>query len=142
MILRSDEIRKELAGVAPTQRLGPDFYTAGWSERVYGELMERAGQVMRAGRHVIADAVFGDPEHRAAIAGIAADGGAAFSGIWLEVPREVAIGRVSERRGDVSDADASVAADQHASPPTDPGWRTIAATGTPAETAMAVRAAL
>ncbi|MEM9684990.1 MAG: AAA family ATPase, partial [Pseudomonadota bacterium] len=142
LILRSDEIRKELAGVASTERLSPDFYTADWSAKVYAELIDRSRRGVEAGQNVIADAVFGDPGHRAAIARVAKDCGVGFSGIWLEAPRDVAVRRVSFRRDDASDADARVAASQSAAPPKDTAWQTVASGGALATTADLVRRGL
>ncbi|MEQ1935820.1 MAG: AAA family ATPase, partial [Fimbriimonadaceae bacterium] len=49
VVLRSDEIRKQLLGVERLERLGPEGYTEAVSERVYGALLERARQVLRTG---------------------------------------------------------------------------------------------
>lgn len=142
LILRSDEIRKELAGVAPTDRLGSDYYTREWSEQVYAALAERCRRAVAAGWPVIADAVYGDAAHRTALCRVAAAAGVPFAGLWLEAPRDVAIERIDRRRNDASDADIQVAAAQSASPPSEPGWRTIAAGGTVARTVELARDAL
>jgi hypothetical protein len=66
VVIRSDEVRKQLAGVDPLVRLGADGYTAEMSLRVYAALAGRAVEVVRAGYTAIVDAV-----HRAAARGSA-----------------------------------------------------------------------
>ncbi len=106
LILRSDEIRKRLAGCAPEDRLGPEAYTAEASRAVYAELVRLAGETVSAGHAAIADAVFLRPEEREAIE--SARGEAPFIGVWLEAPPAVLEARLAARVGDASDADAAV----------------------------------
>lgn len=102
--LRSDVIRKQIAGVPPEQRLPPASYTAQASAQVYAAMEQRAGAVLAAGWPVVVDAVFARSEERARIAAA----GSPFVGLWLEAPRDALLARVSARRGDASDADAAV----------------------------------
>jgi len=104
-ILRSDVLRKRIAGVAPEQKLDAAAYTRQASAAVYAEIYRLARQAMAAGQSVIADAVFGTEEERIAIEGC----GAPFLGIWLELPEETRIERIAARGPDASDADATVA---------------------------------
>jgi predicted kinase len=106
LVLRSDEIRKRCAGVAPEERLPASAYAPEASIAVFRELAELAAEVLRGGHAVIADAAFLRPEERAAIE--AARGEAPFTGFWLEAPLDVLRARVVGRRGDASDADAAV----------------------------------
>ena len=108
VVVRSDEIRKQLCGVDSLHRLGPEGYTAGVNERVYATLLQRAGQIVAAGHAAIADAVFIRPADRAAIEQVAQGAGVPFAGVWLTAPEAVLVARVAQRHGDVSDADASV----------------------------------
>lgn len=55
-ILRSDEIRKELAGIAPNERGGAALYAAEASDRTYAEVGARAERELAAGRSVVVDA--------------------------------------------------------------------------------------
>ena len=50
VVLRSDEIRKRLAGVAPLERLPPSAYGAEMGEKVYAEMLALARRVLAAGR--------------------------------------------------------------------------------------------
>ncbi len=131
LVLRSDEIRKRLAGVPPEHRLPPSAYTPEASAAVFAELAAQAGAVLRAGHAVVADAVFLRPEERASIEAAARDAGLPFDGLWLAAPRAVLEARIAARTGDASDADVAVLA---AAAGRDPGpltWRVLDASGDP-----------
>jgi aminoglycoside phosphotransferase family enzyme/predicted kinase len=108
LVVRSDEIRKRLAGVPPTSPLPPEAYTADTSDRVYAALGDVVGRALAAGWTVIADAVFAQPGERAAIERIAESAAVPFAGLWLDAPVELCAQRVEQRRGDASDASAAV----------------------------------
>jgi hypothetical protein len=106
--LRSDEIRKRLAGVDTTVRLPPTAYTQASLAQVYGTLLELAAAALKAGQSVIVDAVFAREGERAAVAQVARAAGATFDGLWLEAPAAILEQRVAGRVGDASDADITV----------------------------------
>ena len=108
MILRSDEIRKAICGVAPRERLGPDGYAPEVTDRVYSTIADRAAVALASGHSVIADAVYREPDHRAAIESAARLAGTPFFGIWLDAPGSTLLTRVTGRKADASDADAAV----------------------------------
>lgn len=57
--LASDRIRKELAGLDPTERGTPhDIYTDTFTQRTYDTMRDRTRDALQAGRTVIADANF------------------------------------------------------------------------------------
>ncbi len=124
-IVRSDTIRKRLAGVAPEVRLGPQGYTDDMGRRTYETIVEEAAAALRAGRPVIADAVFAREEERAAIEAAARQAGAPFLGVWLEAPLPVRLERIGGRTGDASDAGAAVARAQEAYDPGPLSWRRV-----------------
>ncbi len=103
LVLRSDEIRKRLHGVAPEQRLPSDAYTPAANARTDAALID--GIRAAAGHAVIADATFLSPALRSAVA---AASGPAFTGIWLKAPIEELERRVAARTGDASDATIGV----------------------------------
>lgn len=107
--LRSDVLRKQIAGVSETERLPPTAYTPETSAKVYTALAERASRILAAGHSVIADAVFSKPEERAMIENVAKQHRAAFTGFWLDLPLAEREARVGARRNDASDATAAVA---------------------------------
>ncbi len=108
-ILRSDVLRKRLAGVQPETVLPEATYTPAASTAVYGELQRLASQTLQAGQAVIADAVFAKPEERDAIGRIAPCHNVSFEGIWLEASRDLLTQRITARTNDASDANAAVA---------------------------------
>ena len=112
VILRSDEIRKRLAGVGPLDRIPRGSYTSRRSAETYGEMFRLAGRLLDAGRTVVLDAVFLGPELRAAAEELASEAGVPFHGVWLEGRPELLRARLDARRGDASDADAAVLAEQ------------------------------
>jgi aminoglycoside phosphotransferase family enzyme/predicted kinase len=125
LVLRSDEIRKRLAGVAPETRLPAAAYTPAASAAVFAELAAMTATAIAAGHPVIADATFMSPQHRAAVR--AAAGAAPFLGIWLHAPLPVLEARVAARHADASDADLAVL---HSAAAHDPGagdWQPVAA---------------
>jgi aminoglycoside phosphotransferase family enzyme/predicted kinase len=108
IVLRSDVLRKQLCGVSPLQRLGPDGYTSEVTHRVYATLAARAGTILRAGHSVVVDAVHARPAEREAIERVATAAGVPFVGFWLDAPTAVMIERVESRAADPSDADEAV----------------------------------
>ncbi|MEL7047562.1 MAG: AAA family ATPase, partial [Pseudomonadota bacterium] len=136
--LRSDVVRKELAGAALTDRLPSDHYTPEASKIVYEKLLEQAEITLTAGLPVIVDAVFGDPNTRDALADLANRIGVPMKSAWLSGPVETLKTRVTARQGDASDATAAVVERQIKTlePPTD--WPHINAMGPLDETATKV----
>ncbi len=118
-VLRSDRIRKELAGIPPGQRCavpwGTGIYTAAWTERVYAELAGRARRLLALGESVIVDATFNGLAERAACAAAATAAHADLVQLRCAASAEVAARRLTARTGDASDADQAVARQMAAS---------------------------
>lgn len=108
LVLRSDAIRKRLAGVAPETRLPATAYTQASSDAVYAQMLIEARAALAGGQAVVADAVFQRPAEREAIAALAPPGG--FLGVWLEAPLPLLQARLDARHHDASDATAAVLA--------------------------------
>jgi aminoglycoside phosphotransferase family enzyme/predicted kinase len=108
VVIRSDEIRKQLCGVPPLQRLGPEGYSSAVSARVYATVADRARIAVQEGHSAIVDAVYAAPVDRHAIERVAAAVSVPFVAIWLEAPEQTLIARVEGRRNDASDADVGV----------------------------------
>jgi aminoglycoside phosphotransferase family enzyme/predicted kinase len=131
VVIRSDLIRKRLAGVSPLERLGPEGYSGEMSERVYATVAGCARMTVREGHSAIVDAVFARPGDRHAIERVAADVGVPFVGIWLEAPETALIARVEQRRTDASDANAAVIRLQHRDGTGNIWWHRIEAARSP-----------
>ncbi len=108
IVVRTDVERKRQAGVPLEEPMPAGSYSPQASARVYAAFMARAERVLRAGHSVVLDAVFARPDERAAAEALARKVGVPFHGIWLDVPKHVAQQRVTNRKGDASDATASV----------------------------------
>lgn len=145
VLLRSDSARKRLLGLAPESPAPPAAYAPAMSAAVHARLFRQAGRALRAGAAAALDATFLDPAMRDAAQALALRHGAAFRGLWLALPVETAAARAGSRRGDASDATPDIARAQAASRDVTrapQGWRLIDASGGPAATEAAARAAL
>jgi predicted kinase len=129
VVIRSDVVRKQLAGVADTVRLPETAYTAWTSERVYERLSQIASTTLAAGFTTILDAVYGKEHERAAIAEMARRANVKFDGLWLEGPQALLEQRISSRVGDASDATVSVLRSQLGFVTRPQTWATIDAAG-------------
>jgi hypothetical protein len=130
--LRSDVLRKRMAGLHPEEPLPATAYSPESHRAVYERTMSEAGTGLAAGQCVVIDAAFLDPDERNAVHDVARDAGCAFAGIWLEAPGEVLRERVSARTGDASDADARIVDLQLGRDTGDlEGWQRIDAGGSP-----------
>jgi len=107
-VLASDRLRKRLHGVSAETRLPAEAYRPEVSEKVYGQIFERAARLLAAGHGVVSDAVFDRAEDRRRIAAVAAAAGVPFRGVWLEAPAATLVERVEHRRGGPSDATGDV----------------------------------
>ncbi len=141
-VLRTDMLRKRLAGVAPETRLPDTAYGRDETARVYDALYASAAQALAAGRAVVADAVFADPAERAAIRGAARQAGVPFIGLWLEAPPDVLAARIAARSGDASDATVEVLRRQLGYDLGALDWVRIDAGGSPDDCLTQARAAL
>jgi len=107
-VLRSDEIRKELAGLSPLQRVRGGYsegiYSPEMTDKVYRTLVERAKKLLSEGRRVILDATFLKRWQRELI--LRNFPAAVF--VWVYAPEEVVKERLLKRKNDPSDADYSV----------------------------------
>ncbi|MBS0535902.1 MAG: AAA family ATPase [Proteobacteria bacterium] len=137
--LRSDVIRKALFGKSETEKLGPEAYTAAVTAEVYAALAERARRILAAGHSAIADAVFARARERAQIEQAAP---AAFHGLFLTAALDTRLARVGARRGDASDADATIARTQEDYDLGDLTWEKIDASDSPEATLKRTLAAM
>ena len=142
IILRSDVIRKRMYGAAETTRLPPEAYTPDVTARVYATLAEHAAGILMARHSVIADAVYGLPEERAAIAAVARRASVPFLPFWLHGPLGDLEQRISARHDDASDATVEVLHRQAQLIGPPPDWLQIDVSGTIGQSAGTVLAHL
>jgi hypothetical protein len=139
-VIRSDEVRKLLTGVAKEDRgprpYGSGIYTPEWNERTYGECLRRAEELLFAGERVVVDASFREEARRRAFLDAAARWRVPAMLLICQADAEVIRQRLAARRGDASDADWAVylqaaQAWQTPGPATRPAAITIDSGGTP-----------
>ena len=129
-VLRSDVLRKRLAGVPALTGLPSSGYTPERGSQVYAELGRLAAADLSGGMSVIADAVFGQNAEREGIIATASRAGCEFAGIWLELPEGQRITRIEGRGPDASDATAAVArAQTNSVEPPAAGWTCLLSDG-------------
>ena len=140
IVLRTDVIRKRLFGKVPTDRLPSEAYAPRISARVFLTVAARARALLRAGRSVIADGVYGDAAQRIQIEAVARQTGVPFRAVWLEATQATLEQRVAGRTGDASDADVAVVRQQAARlADAAVDWPRVAAGGSLADVAADVR---
>ena len=107
-VLRSDEIRKTLAGLNPYQNAQSEFgkgiYTEEMTQKVYRTMVEKAKDIVRKGGKVILDATFLRSWQRELV--LRYFPSAVF--IWIWAPEKVVLKRLKNRKGDISDATPEV----------------------------------
>lgn len=112
--LRSDPYRKRLAGLSPTgdskSGIESGIYDRATTGAVYDQLLETAGELLRAGLNVIVDASFLSASHRRLARRTAEHSGARFA-LVRTVASETELRKRLKRRGkgtNVSEADFAV----------------------------------
>jgi aminoglycoside phosphotransferase family enzyme/predicted kinase len=122
-VIRSDEVRKELAGIPATDK-GEGIYTPNWTSRAYAECWQRAGAITQDGGRVIVDATFAEERYWAAFLGQADQLAVPAVFLVCRADPELARQRLRARRGDASDADERVYDEMAAKWETiDPGYQ-------------------
>jgi uncharacterized protein len=115
-VLRSDEVRKDLAGVGHTEHpaaaFGAGMYGDEATAATYAELLARARLLLERGVSVVVDASWTDARPRRDAAALAAAVSADLVELRCEAPAEVVARRIAGRArsgGDASDATIDVA---------------------------------
>jgi aminoglycoside phosphotransferase family enzyme/predicted kinase len=116
-VFRSDEIRKELAGLTPSTpapaSYGAGLYSAGATAATYDAMLSRAATALAHGESVVLDASWTDPEWRARARAVGGDTVADMVELECRAPAALAVERIRRRQiagGDPSDATPEIAA--------------------------------
>jgi uncharacterized protein len=107
-VISSDRVRKAAAGIAPTVRAGARLYGHEQRDRIYTEIVRRAGDVVGSRRGVILDATFAERGWRELAASTAAAHNAGF--VFIEstcTDPDLLRRRLAARRGGASISDAT-----------------------------------
>jgi uncharacterized protein len=105
-VIRSDVVRKELAGVPESARASA--YSTEWTERTYAECLRRAEARLFQGGRVIVDANFREESRRQMFFKAAHNWGVPGAMLICRADEETIRQRLAHRKGDASDADWSV----------------------------------
>ena len=113
VLLSSDRVRKELAGLDPTDSATAGFreglYSTDHTEALYRHLLERADALLARGESVVVDASWTSSRHRAAAGALAARLSSDLIALECRAPAEVAAQRIHSRGATASDATADIA---------------------------------
>jgi aminoglycoside phosphotransferase family enzyme/predicted kinase len=108
-VIRSDAVRKELAGGAGEGAAFEEgIYTVEWTRRTYAECLRRAEVLLFDGERVVVDASFREESWRHAFVEAAGRLSAPTVILHCRAEPEAVRQRLDNRRGDVSDADWTV----------------------------------
>jgi aminoglycoside phosphotransferase family enzyme/predicted kinase len=107
-LLRSDVVRKELAGLPLQQRARDEHYGDAWSQRTYAALLERAEASLTCGERVLVDANFRKNAQRRPFVEMARRLAVPLWFLVCSTPPATARERLARRRGDASDADPAI----------------------------------
>lgn len=113
VVLSSDRLRKELAGLAPTDSAaasyGEGIYSPTHTDATYTELLRRAGLLLARGESVVLDASWTDHRWRDAAADLARQARAAFLPLQCRTDPATAADRIRTRAPNPSDASPDIA---------------------------------
>jgi aminoglycoside phosphotransferase family enzyme/predicted kinase len=111
IVVRTDAVRKRLAGLALSERreagFGEGLYSPEMGQRTYAEAMTVATKILDAGWPVILDGAFSSAAQRKQAREAAARAGVPFAVLWCDAPDPVLAERLRRRAHDpdeVSDA--------------------------------------
>jgi hypothetical protein len=145
-VLRSDEVRKDLAGLGHTDRADAGYeqgiYSPAGTQRTYQELLRRARVLLERGESVVLDASWTSEAARAEAASTARETTSELHELRCVVPDDLAARRLAARAAvgrDPSDATPEVARRMRSA---FPGWPSATAIDTAASPGEAVTAAM
>jgi aminoglycoside phosphotransferase family enzyme/predicted kinase len=125
LVLRSDELRKRLHGVAPEEKLPPEAYSQSANAAVNHALIDLARSGAAGGHGVIVDATFLDRTMRHDLETAIRAESIPFTGVWLQAPLAVLEQRIAARQGDASDATVAVLRQAAAADPGAGDWLAV-----------------
>jgi aminoglycoside phosphotransferase family enzyme/predicted kinase len=118
VVLSSDRIRKELAGLDPDRSAATDYhhgiYSAEWTRRTYGEILHRARGLLEMGETVVLDASWTDAAFRRQARDLADGTRSAVVELRCGAAPDTVAARLTQRatgHSGASDADRTIAAE-------------------------------
>jgi aminoglycoside phosphotransferase family enzyme/predicted kinase len=108
IIMRSDAVRKHLAGVPLNQQANEEIYSSDWSEKTYHKLLELGLLLAKQGFTVILDAKYDKIKWRTPVIEQAKVNHIPLEIIYCDAPKEELKERLLQREKDISDATPEV----------------------------------
>ncbi|SFI77546.1 hypothetical protein SAMN05421835_101745 [Amycolatopsis sacchari] len=112
-VLRSDRVRKELAGLPAEQSAAAEYergiYSPEHTKRTYDELVRRAERLLAMGETVVLDASWNSAEHRAVAAALGTRTHSRLKPLRCWAPEATTSTRLASRKGGISDATPRIA---------------------------------
>lgn len=105
-VLRSDVVRKQLAGVPPTEPAGEAAYTSEFSDRVYAAMRDEAEHELGHGRSVVIDATMNRRSRRAPFLELAEQMNVPMLLVQVQCDEDTIRRRMAERTETPSASDA------------------------------------
>ena len=100
-VIKSDVVRKELAGIKPTTprrvEYGKEIYSKEFTERTHAEMLERAKNSLKAGTPCVLDATFSKKKHRDGASKTAKNFGVPFLIVECICPEKIIRKRLVKR---------------------------------------------
>jgi aminoglycoside phosphotransferase family enzyme/predicted kinase len=112
--IRSDAVRKHLAGIPVDQSASDRLYTADMTQKTYDRLLELGLILVQGGYTVILDAKYDLLSLRQAVITQAKEHNLLLKIIYCTAPESVLRDRLKQRQNDISDATADLIATQQA----------------------------
>jgi aminoglycoside phosphotransferase family enzyme/predicted kinase len=110
--IRSDAVRKHLAGVSLSEKGGEDLYTPEMTQKTYGKLLELGVLLASAGYSVILDAKYDRQSLRKPVIAAAQKHHLPLQILHCTAPESILRDRLNSRTGDISDATANLLTSQ------------------------------
>ncbi|MEV4702933.1 AAA family ATPase [Actinoplanes sp. NPDC049316] len=114
VLISSDPLRKELAGLPPQTRAAAAYeqgiYSPAWTEKVYATMLRRTESLLAMGESVVLDASWNRDAHRAAARLLAGTARAGLTELRCTAAPATVSARLARRTPGASDADAAIAA--------------------------------
>jgi uncharacterized protein len=114
--IRSDAVRKHLAGIPLHQRGGDEWYTPEWNQKTYDRLLALGIKLANQGYPVVLDAKYDQQAWRSAVMDAAHTHSLPLQILHCNAPLEVLRDRLQQRTGDIADATVDLLAKQSLEP--------------------------
>lgn len=110
--LRSDAVRKHIAGISIHEKGGDEIYTPAMSDKTYTRLITLGAELASRGYRVILDAKFDRQAKREEAIATAKAHSVSLTFLHCTAPADILRQRVGDRTGDIADATVDILSKQ------------------------------